>query len=90
MLQQYDINSYRNDNNVLVLMYPLTFVLFQAMKRMDEKDKEVDRIMTMDERKRPYNVMYDLKAPTEEELEAYKRKRLRDEDPMTQFSSLGQ
>lgn len=39
----------------------------------------------MDERKRPYNSMYENKAPTEEELEAYRMKRMRTEDPMSQF-----
>ena len=30
----------------------------------------------------PYNVMYDSKGPTEEEVEAYQRLRMRAEDPM--------
>ncbi|ELU05469.1 hypothetical protein CAPTEDRAFT_33844, partial [Capitella teleta] len=57
----------------------------EAIKKLDEKEKEIESIMSMDERKRPYNVMYKTEDPTEEELEAYKRKRLRDNDPMMQF-----
>jgi pre-mRNA-processing factor SLU7 len=55
------------------------------MKRLDEREKEVDRLMSMDERKRPYNVMFNTEDPTEEELEAYRRKRQRENDPMFQF-----
>lgn len=39
----------------------------------------------VDDRKRPYNSMYDVKAPTEEEIEEWKRKRTRTDDPMLQF-----
>lgn len=39
----------------------------------------------VDERKRKYNSMYDAKAPTEEDMEAYHIKRSREEDPMLQF-----
>ena len=39
----------------------------------------------LDDRKRPYNSMYDVKAPTEDEIEEWKRKRTREEDPMLQF-----
>ena len=51
------------------------------------REKEVDRLMEMDERKRPYNSM---KAdggvlPTDEEMEAYRLKRKRQEDPMAGF-----
>lgn len=42
-------------------------------------------MMQLDDRKRPYNSMYETKAPTEEELEQYMIKRKRDEDPMLQF-----
>ncbi|XP_032596116.1 pre-mRNA-splicing factor Slu7 [Drosophila grimshawi] len=38
-----------------------------------------------DDRKRPYNSMYDVKAPTEEEIEEWKKKRTRTDDPMLQF-----
>jgi len=38
-----------------------------------------------DDRKRGYNSIYDNKAPTEAEMEAYYRKRSRDEDPMKHF-----
>ena len=55
------------------------------MKKEDERIKEVDRLMALDERKRPYNSMCDSKAPTEEELEAYRRRQKHFDDPMAQF-----
>lgn len=36
----------------------------------------------MDERKRKYNSMYEVKKPSEEELEEFYIKRKRDFDPM--------
>ncbi len=57
------------------------------MKREEERIREVDRIMAMDERKRPYNSMKVDIEPTEEEMEAWRRKRLRDDDPMAQYSN---
>lgn len=56
-----------------------------------EKEKERLSIRSkpipeeFDDRKRPYNSMYDVKAPTEEEIEEWKKKRTRTEDPMLQF-----
>ncbi|XP_017873147.1 PREDICTED: pre-mRNA-splicing factor Slu7 [Drosophila arizonae] len=47
------------------------------------KSKEISE--EVDDRKRPYNSMYDVKAPTEEEIEEWKRKRTRTDDPMLQF-----
>lgn len=52
-------------------------------KAMEQIDK--DRTQETDERKRKYNSMYDVKAPTEEEMEAYYMKRKRDDDPMASF-----
>lgn len=49
------------------------------------QQKRADHLLSIDERKRPYNSMYEVKVPTEEELEAYQMKRRRDEDPMAQF-----
>ncbi|XP_073824833.1 pre-mRNA-splicing factor Slu7 [Musca autumnalis] len=51
-----------------------------SSKKYQSSHSEMD-----DERKRPYNSMYDVKAPTEEEIEEWQRKRKRDEDPMLQF-----
>lgn len=59
--------------------------LKKALEKEDERLKEVDRIMMMDERKRPYNSMYDVAKPTDEEIEAYHMKKRRDEDPMSNF-----
>lgn len=39
----------------------------------------------MDERKRPYNSMFEVHKPTDEEIDAYLMKRRREEDPMLQF-----
>ena len=44
--------------------------------------------MSMDERKRPYNSLQrgkDSREPTEEEMEAFRLKRRRQEDPMAAF-----
>ncbi|XP_061394620.1 pre-mRNA-splicing factor Slu7 [Musca vetustissima] len=61
----------------------------KSKKRKEEsKSHEVfrkDKTEMDDDRKRPYNSMYDVKAPTEEEIEEWQRKRRRDEDPMLQF-----
>lgn len=50
------------------------------MKQFDEDQKQ-----ETDERKRSYNSMYENKAPTEEDMEAYYRKRARPDDPMAAF-----
>ena len=56
-----------------------------ALEAEDKRTEEFEEMMTVDERKRKYNSMYEAKAPTEEEMEAFKIKRLREEDPMSQF-----
>lgn len=48
--------------------------------------RKADELLATDERKRSYNSMYDAKAPTEEEMEAWRMKRRREEDPMSNFS----
>ena len=59
----------------------------QALIAEEERVKEVDRIMSMDERKRPYHSMKadQSREPTEEEMEAFRLKRKRTEDPMADF-----
>ncbi|CAB3254426.1 unnamed protein product [Arctia plantaginis] len=59
--------------------------LKEALKMEERSQKRADYLLSMDERKRPYNSMFEVKAPTEEELEAYKMKKRREEDPMSQF-----
>ncbi|CAG7721421.1 unnamed protein product [Allacma fusca] len=54
-----------------------------AMEEKRERDAEA----MLDDRKRNYNSRYDVKAPTEVEMEAYFMKRARDEDPMLDFIS---
>ena len=59
----------------------------QALAKEDLHQKEAERILAMDERKRPYNSMFEVKKPTDEEIEAYYMKKRREEDPMAQFMS---
>lgn len=58
---------------------------FQALKKEDENKREAERLLAMDERKRPYNSMYEVKKISDEEMEAYLMKKRREEDPMAQF-----
>ena len=53
----------------------------------EKKEKEVDAMMSIDERKRPYHSMRaeSGRQPTEEEMEAFRLKRRRTDDPMAQF-----
>ncbi|XP_044760261.1 pre-mRNA-splicing factor Slu7-like [Coccinella septempunctata] len=59
--------------------------LKKALIAEEEHQAKVKALLSMDERKRPYNSMYEVKEPTEEEMEAYHLKRRREEDPMNQF-----
>jgi len=59
--------------------------LKEALRKEEENVKQVDRMLKIDERKRPYNSMYETKELTTEEIEAYQMKRKRDEDPMAHF-----
>jgi len=56
-----------------------------ALEKEEARLREYEEMKNIDERKRKYNSMYDAKAPTEEEIEAYNIKRSRAEDPMAQF-----
>lgn len=59
--------------------------LTEALKEEERNQAEAERMLATDERKRPYNSMYEAKKPTEDEMEAYFLKRRREEDPMNQF-----
>ena len=61
--------------------------VLQALEAEDAHNQKMKELMEMDERKRPYNSMYEAKAPTEEELEAFRMKQIRDEDPMAAYFS---
>ena len=61
--------------------------MFQALEAEEAHRRHAQELMGMDERKRPYNSMYEAKAPTEEEMEAFRMKQIRDEDPMAAFLS---
>ena len=57
------------------------------MEKDRKREEHIDRLMEMDERKRPYNSMKAEGAtvPTEEEMEAYHRRKRRKDDPMADF-----
>lgn len=59
--------------------------LQKALTAEEENQKRAEHLLSVDERKRPYNSMYEVKKPTDEEMEAYFLKRRREEDPMNQF-----
>lgn len=61
--------------------------LKKALEGETSHQEKIAELMAMDERKRPYNSMYDVKAPTEEEMEAFRMKQIRDDDPMAAFFS---
>ncbi|XP_041370103.1 pre-mRNA-splicing factor SLU7-like [Gigantopelta aegis] len=61
--------------------------LKKALEKEAAYQKEMDKVLATDERKRKYNSMYEARAPTEEEMEAYRMKRSRMEDPMVDFLS---
>ena len=60
----------------------------QVLIAEEVRNREGAKLLAMDERKRPYNSLRrdgDNKAPTEEEMEAFRLKRQRQEDPMAAF-----
>ncbi|XP_022080625.1 pre-mRNA-splicing factor SLU7-like [Acanthaster planci] len=61
--------------------------LLEALQKEEKNQREAERILAMDERKRPYNSLrgMDTREPTEEEMEAFRMKRKRFEDPMAHF-----
>ncbi|XP_058055443.1 pre-mRNA-splicing factor Slu7 isoform X1 [Anopheles bellator] len=56
-----------------------------ALEAEERNQKRGAELLRQDERKRPYNSMYEARVPTEEEIEAYMMKRRREEDPMAAF-----
>ncbi|KAM5172226.1 pre-mRNA-splicing factor SLU7 isoform 1-T2 [Mantella aurantiaca] len=62
--------------------------LKKALNAEEARLKQVQEMLQMDERKRAYNNIYETREPTEEEMEAYRMKRQRPDDPMASF--LGQ
>uniref|UniRef100_A0A8D0EPR8 Pre-mRNA-splicing factor SLU7 n=1 Tax=Strix occidentalis caurina TaxID=311401 RepID=A0A8D0EPR8_STROC len=62
--------------------------LKKALNAEEARLLHVKEIMQLDERKRPYNSLYETREPSEEEMEAYRMKRQRPDDPMASF--LGQ
>lgn len=57
----------------------------EALRKLDERNKQIET----DERKRKYNSFQDNgDNPTEEEMEAYRLKKARGDDPMAQITAL--
>ncbi|KAF2986031.1 hypothetical protein EK904_002189, partial [Melospiza melodia maxima] len=70
---------------------PKTLMEIHQEKQKEKKKKKHKKSSNSDsedERKRPYNSQYETREPTEEEMEAYRMKRQRPDDPMASF--LGQ
>lgn len=60
--------------------------LNKALRKEEHNQQEADRLLAMDERKRPYNSLKgDYRDVTEEEMEAYRLKRRQQDDPMKDF-----
>ena len=57
------------------------------MEKEDEHRKKADELLAMDERQRPYNSLYVSQVPTEEEMDAWRMKNCRSDDPMANFKS---
>ena len=66
----------------------IIIIVSQAMIEQERKEMEVDILMSIDERKRPYHSMQAevSRKPTEEEMEAFRMKRRRPDDPMAHFT----
>lgn len=61
--------------------------LRKALEEEDERQRSMDKVLQSDERKRGYNSLnISVKEPTEEEMEAYRMKRARQDDPMAYFA----
>ena len=67
--------------------YAAFYVVFVFYAFFGTPIKDVDRETKTDERKRKYNSMQSVTEPTEAEIEAYKRTRVNQADPMAQFLS---
>ncbi|XP_017329143.1 pre-mRNA-splicing factor SLU7 [Ictalurus punctatus] len=59
--------------------------LKRALSAEEQRLKQVAEMMQIDERKRPYNSLKEIREPTEEEMEAFRMKRPRPDDPMASF-----
>ncbi|XP_038104515.1 pre-mRNA-splicing factor Slu7 [Culex quinquefasciatus] len=56
-----------------------------ALRQEERNQARAEQLLKMDERKRPYNSMFEVREPTQEEMEAFQMKRCREDDPMRQF-----
>lgn len=55
------------------------------MRKQEAEEKRNSLFMSVDERKRPFNSMVGVSEPSEEEMEAYRRRMKLTEDPMSNF-----
>ena len=55
--------------------------------RQEIAEAAADRLLAMDERRRPYNSFGDVREPTAEEMEAWRMRQTRSDDPMAAFAS---
>lgn len=65
----------------------VTDKLQEALRKEEQSRKEAELLLKLGDRKRPYHSMYEAKEPTTEEIDAYKMKRSREEDPMAHFEN---
>ncbi|KAJ8406135.1 hypothetical protein AAFF_G00310230 [Aldrovandia affinis] len=59
--------------------------LKKALNAEEQRLMQVAELMQIEERKRPYFSLQEVKEPTEEEMEAFRMKRCRPDDPMASF-----
>jgi len=57
----------------------------EALVKQKKQERIAKKMLLLDERKRPYNSMIDVTAPTDEEMEAFRLKQRRTDDPMNSF-----
>ncbi|VDK29431.1 unnamed protein product [Gongylonema pulchrum] len=57
----------------------------EAIKKVQKDWDEAEESIKLGDRKRRYHAHYDVNAPTEAEMEAYKRTRIHASDPMAAY-----
>ena len=78
----------REGKVTIYIMIRYILCIPQALIAEEVRNREGAKLLAMDGRKRPYNSLWrdgDNKAPMEEEMEAFRLKRQRQEDPMAAF-----
>ena len=57
----------------------------EAMEKLEKEEKEAKKMLELGDRDRPYNSQYDVKAPTEHEMEAFRMRQIHPDDPMAKY-----